>query len=197
MEMLTSQCLVWVSHSSEAVSEGVSVLPVPSKIVLTHIEKYNMQPIILPLLFIPPVFSCKAASTCDLKTKEMTNLWRISADPPSYFFGTRHVPYTRVWPGISEQAKKAFQSADQVYLETVDVVDDGYDRLESKNCNLLPSNKKLTEILSPELMRRLRDYLGWLRTEMPSWSTPWQKILGLNYDALTKDWERMRPQWLR
>ena len=49
------------------------------------------------------------ATNCSLKTKEgKTFLWRIDTQPPSYFFGTIHVPYTRVWNDISHNAKKAF-----------------------------------------------------------------------------------------
>ena len=147
-----------------------------------------MLPFILPLFLISPVFSTES---CELERKVLTNLWRITSDPPSYFFGTIHVPYTRVWPAISEQAKGAFQSADKLYLET-DLASD-----ELKKCSILPSNKKLADMLSPELMRRLRDHLDWLRTEMPSWLTLQQQFSGLNYDALTYNWERMRPQWLR
>ena len=147
-----------------------------------------MLPIFPLLLLVSPVFS---TDSCDPETKVLTNLWRVSADPPSYFFGTIHVPYTLVWDGISEQAKGAFQSADQVYLE---LVGDGF---VTETCELLPSNKKLADILSPELMRRLRDHMDWLRTEMPSWLTPQQKRSGLSYDALTEEWERMRPWWLR
>ena len=34
--------------------------------------------------------------------------------PPSYFFGTIHVPYTRVWDAVSTNTKKAFHAADKV-----------------------------------------------------------------------------------
>ena len=147
-----------------------------------------MLPFILPLFLISPVFSTES---CELDRKVLTNLWRITSDPPSYFFGTIHVPYTRVWPAISEQAKGAFQSADQVYLESVG---DGF---VTKTCQLLPFNKSLVDMLSPDLMRRLQDHLDWLRTEMPSWLTPQQKMFGVNYDLLTRNWKRKRPQWLR
>ena len=142
-----------------------------------------MLPFILLLLLISPVFSTES---CDLETKELTNLWKVSSHtgPVSYFFGTIHLPYTRVWQGISEQAKSAFQWADQVYLERAG------DDYQMETCRLLPDNKTLPDMLSPELMRRLRDHMGWLRTEMPSW-------FGYEDDALTNNWERQRPQWLR
>ena len=148
-----------------------------------------MLPVILPLLLSSPVVS---SESCDLETKVQTNLWRITSDPPSYFFGTMHVDYTRVWPGVSEQAKSAYQSADQVYWEG------GSEESEEKKiCRLLPDNMKLEEVLSPELMRRLRDHMDWLRSEMPSWLTPMLKNFGINFDVLTENWERKRPQWLR
>ena len=72
------------------------------------------------LLLIFPI-TCSNETTkvtnCDGGDRGTTNLWKISTDPPSYFFGTVHVPATRVWPGISEQAKSAFQSADKTYFE--------------------------------------------------------------------------------
>jgi hypothetical protein len=42
-----------------------------------------------------------------------TFLWRIATSPPSYFFGTIHVPYTRVWGAVAANAKKAFQQSDK------------------------------------------------------------------------------------
>ena len=138
-----------------------------------------MLPFILPLFLFSPVSS---TATCHLESKVLTNLWKVSGDsgPPSYFFGTVHLPYTRVWQGISEQAKTAFQWADHVYLETVEDFD-------IETCVFIPDNKRLADILSPELMSKLRGYVGWLSTEMPSWLSLIQKI----------DWERWRPQHLR
>lgn len=36
-------------------------------------------------------------------------LWKIQSKPPSYFFGTIHVPYTRVWDAVPRNAKQAFK----------------------------------------------------------------------------------------
>ena len=44
-------------------------------------------------------------------------LWQIddgNQGPPSYFFGTIHVPYTRVWDAIPNNTKAAFEAASQV-----------------------------------------------------------------------------------
>ena len=49
-------------------------------------------------------------NNCTLDVREdKTFLWRIDTQPPSYFFGTIHVPYTRVWDAVSDNAKKAFK----------------------------------------------------------------------------------------
>ena len=45
-------------------------------------------------------------------------LWQIEGAKgvPSYFFGTIHVPYTRVWDAIPNNTKAAFDAASQVNL---------------------------------------------------------------------------------
>ena len=45
-----------------------------------------------------------------MKKKKKTSFFQ----PPSYFFGTIHVPYTRVWDAVSTNTKKAFHAADKV-----------------------------------------------------------------------------------
>ena len=44
-------------------------------------------------------------------------LWKIKTNPPSYIFGTLHVPYVLVWDGIPQNVKQAFHEAQNVYLE--------------------------------------------------------------------------------
>ncbi|KAA0202511.1 hypothetical protein HAZT_HAZT009286 [Hyalella azteca] len=41
----------------------------------------------------------------------------VKQDPPSYFFGTIHVPYTRVWEHVPYNTKKAFEMSDNVMFE--------------------------------------------------------------------------------
>ena len=57
------------------------------------------------------------ANKCEGGSRETTNLWRIKTEPPSFFFGTLHVPSARVWDAISQDAKSAFQSANKTYFE--------------------------------------------------------------------------------
>ena len=70
------------------------------------------------LVLITPTTSFnKSVTECEGGIREWTNLWRIQTEPPSFFFGTIHVPYTEVWPGISQKAKSAFQLAEKTYFE--------------------------------------------------------------------------------
>ena len=52
--------------------------------------------------------------------EDETFLWRIDTQPPSYFFGTIHVPYTRVWDAVSDNAKKAFKV--RILLDRTDII---------------------------------------------------------------------------
>ena len=70
-------------------------------------------------------------------------LWRIDSLPPSYLFGTIHVPYTLVWDSVSEDAKRAFNSANQVYLE-LDLSDKEAQLVES--CQLLPQGQNISQV---------------------------------------------------
>ena len=44
-------------------------------------------------------------------------LWRVESNPPSYFFGTIHVPYIIVWDAIPNNVKDAFSASRNVYFE--------------------------------------------------------------------------------
>ena len=56
-------------------------------------------------------------SHCSTEDRKLTNLWRVNTSPPSYLFGTIHVPYSLVWEGIANNSKTAFLLADKVYFE--------------------------------------------------------------------------------
>jgi len=133
-----------------------------------------------------------------LDTKEgKTFLWRIDTQPPSYFFGTIHVPYTRVWSHISSNAKKAFKASDQVYFE-LDLTNP-YTIASLTSCQLLPRGLNLSQVLPPNIYLRLREHLGWVRDQMQDWMTEDQAGRGLYadylYNAITGNWERKRPVW--
>ncbi|KAM6303168.1 metalloprotease TIKI1 [Podargus strigoides] len=125
-------------------------------------------------------------------------LWTIKRDPPSYFFGTIHVPYTRVWDFIPENSKKAFQQSHIVYFE-LDLTDP-YTISALTSCQLLPQGENLQDVLPRDIYCRLKQHLEYVKLMMPSWMTPDQRGKGLYADylfnAIAGNWERKRPVWV-
>jgi uncharacterized protein YbaP (TraB family) len=122
----------------------------------------------------------------------------IKRSPPSYFFGTIHVPYTRVWDSIPDRVKVAFQTSDSVFFE-LDLMD-AYTVSTLSNCQMLPRGMKLMDVLPGDLYKRLKRHLDYVRVMLPSWMTPDQRARGLYaeylYNAITGNWERKRPVWV-
>lgn len=125
-------------------------------------------------------------------------LWTIKRDPPSYFYGTIHVPYTRVWDFIPENSKQAFQESNIVYFE-LDLTDP-YTISALTSCQLLPQGENLQDVLPRDIYRRLKQHLEYVKLMMPSWMTPDQRGKGLYADylfnAIAGNWERKRPVWV-
>ncbi|XP_062845077.1 metalloprotease TIKI1 isoform X2 [Trichomycterus rosablanca] len=144
---------------------------------------------------------CSARETCDLNRKQSelnSFLWTIKRDPPSYFYGTIHVPYTRVWDYIPENSKKAFQESNIVYFE-LDLTDP-YTISALTRCQMLPQGENLQDVLPRDIYRRLKRHLEYVKLMMPSWMTPDQRGKGLYADylfnAIAGNWERKRPVWV-
>ncbi|XP_071439062.1 metalloprotease TIKI1-like [Hetaerina americana] len=125
-------------------------------------------------------------------------LWGVRRQPPSYFFGTIHVPYTRVWDFIPENTKQAFQESEKVYFE-LDLTD-GKTLSALRRCQLIPRGRKLSDILPDKLLHRLKSHLEYVRRMMPRWMTSDQRDRGLYadylYATITGNWERKRPVWV-
>ncbi|XP_042643948.1 metalloprotease TIKI1 isoform X2 [Tyto alba] len=141
------------------------------------------------------------AGGCPLhgKQSELNSfLWTIKREPPSYFFGTIHVPYARVWDFIPENSKKAFQQSHIVYFE-LDLTDP-YTISALTSCQLLPQGENLQDVLPHDIYRRLKQHLEYVKLMMPSWMTPDQRGKGLYADylfnAIAGNWERKRPVWV-
>ncbi|XP_054666365.1 metalloprotease TIKI1-like isoform X2 [Grus americana] len=141
------------------------------------------------------------AGACPLRGKQSelnSFLWTIKRDPPSYFFGTIHVPYTRVWDFIPENSKKAFQQSHIVYFE-LDLTDP-YTISALTSCQLLPQGENLQDVLPRDIYHRLKRHLEYVKLMMPSWMTPDQRGKGLYADylfnAIAGNWERKRPVWV-
>ncbi|KAK8769481.1 hypothetical protein V5799_014055 [Amblyomma americanum] len=145
-----------------------------------------------------PASKHRNQASCDTSGGIRSFLWSTRSEPPSYFFGTIHVPYTRVWDHVPENAKRAFGNADSVVFE-LDLLDPGALGALA-NCQLLPEGRSLADVLPPELLARLRRHLEYVRAKMSSWMTADQRGRGLYADylfhAITGDWERKRPIWV-
>lgn len=128
-------------------------------------------------------------------------LWRVKRappHPPSYLFGTIHVPYTRVWDFIPDRSKQAFHSSHNVFFE-LDLTDPlTISKLTS--CQLLPHGENLQTLLPRDLYRRLKRHLDYVKHMMPYWMTADQRGRGLYADylfnAIAGNWERKRPVWV-
>ena len=165
-----------------------------------------------------PAIREQPACLCTEEQKSLTNLWRINTRPPSYLFGTIHVPYSLVWDEIANNSKTAFLLADKVYFE-LDLTNTTeetkgsikvyflslfsylHQESDGSDCQELPDSLTISEVLSPDLNQRLVAHLAWVREEMASWLTEDQRDLGLNstfvFSALTEGWDKKRPLWLR
>uniref|UniRef100_G1L5G7 Metalloprotease TIKI n=2 Tax=Ailuropoda melanoleuca TaxID=9646 RepID=G1L5G7_AILME len=125
-------------------------------------------------------------------------LWTIKRDPPSYFFGTIHVPYTRVWDFIPDNSKEAFQQSSIVYFE-LDLTNP-YTITALARCQMLPQGENLQDVLPRDIYCRLKRHLEYVKLMMPSWMTPDQRGKGLYADylfnAIAGNWERKRPIWI-
>uniref|UniRef100_A0A2K6RT96 Metalloprotease TIKI n=1 Tax=Rhinopithecus roxellana TaxID=61622 RepID=A0A2K6RT96_RHIRO len=141
------------------------------------------------------------AANCELKPQQSelnSFLWTIKRDPPSYFFGTIHVPYTRVWDFIPDNSKEAFLQSNIVYFE-LDLTDP-YTISALTSCQMLPQGKNLQDVLPRDIYCRLKRHLEYVKLMMPLWMTPDQRGKGLYADylfnAIAGNWERKRPVWV-
>ena len=81
----------------------------------------------------------KGQSTEEISVDKSSYLWKINSTPPSYLFGTIHIPYTLVWDSVSEDVKTAFNSARQAYFELGEEDPD-------MSCIMLPAGQKISQV---------------------------------------------------
>ncbi|CAH8661181.1 unnamed protein product [Heterobilharzia americana] len=124
-----------------------------------------------------------------------TFLWEISTKPISYLFGTLHVAYTHVWSQVDPVVKDSFAQSDIVYFE-LDLTNP-VTLSELSDCQVLPKNETIANLLKPDLIVRLDRYLSNLRYMIDSWIEPEKKVYASYlYETLTRDWKEKRPIWL-
>ena len=108
-------------------------------------------------------------------------MWTLDRDPPSYFFGTIHVPYTRVWDYIPLSTKNAFRYSENVYLE-LDLTDSST-ATALATCQLLPERKTIDEFVPNRLYRRLTRYMDYIRRKIPDWMGDEKNSVNAGYRA--------------
>lgn len=94
-------------------------------------------------------------------------LWKIDVSPPVYLFGTMHVPYTKLWQHIPDNAKVAFSSSHDLCVELRLTDSNTVDELAK--CQRLPRGSKLDDVLSPGVKSRIANYLERIRQLLPNW----------------------------
>ena len=94
-------------------------------------------------------------------------LWKIEASPPIYLFGTMHVPYTKLWQHIPDNTKVAFSSSEDLCVELR--LSDSNTVSELAQCQRLPKDTSIDELLSTEVRTRIKKYLERIRHLLPNW----------------------------
>ena len=132
------------------------------------------------------------------KEEKKSFLWRVESNPPSYFFGTIHVPYVRVWDAIPQNAKQAFAASKRVFFELDLTKANTITALGA--CQSLPRHRHLSQEIPSELFARLKIHMEYIKKVIPTWITPDQQKKGLDaqylFSAITANWERKRPIWV-
>jgi uncharacterized protein YbaP (TraB family) len=127
----------------------------------------------------------------------------VEVTPPVYLFGTLHLPYNSVWDTIPENVKRAFSSSRDVLLELQ--LSSSETTRHLVECQMLPNDQDIAEILHPELVKRVDNYLRRIRTRLPNWlsessrSTLIRGGVSLSekfFRDVTYNWRRKRPVWI-
>ena len=123
-------------------------------------------------------------------------LWEIEGDPPSYIFGTIHVPYIMLWDTIPKNTMRAFNNTQSLFLE-LDMSEDTLLALHS--CQQLPNNQTVSEVLPYDIYLKFIAYMKQVYAKIGKWLTTSQKTQGLTADIifnlLFDGWESRRPIW--
>ena len=130
------------------------------------------------------------------KSQEKNYLWEIEGNPPSYLFGTMHVPFSLVWDTIPENTMNAFNKTQSLYLE-FDANEEN--QLAMNSCQQLPNNQTVSDILPHDMYLRLISGMEYVRAKFEEWLTISQKNQGWTADKVFKmhfnGWETRQPIW--
>ena len=130
------------------------------------------------------------------KSHEKNYLWEIEGSPPSYLFGTMHVPYTLLWDAIPENTMRAFNNTQSLYLE---FEFNEANTLAMRSCQKLPNNQTVSDILPHDIYLRLSSGMEYIHAKIEQWLTISQKNQGWTADKVFKmhfnGWETRQPIW--
>ena len=123
-------------------------------------------------------------------------LWEIEGNPPSYIFGTIHVPYIMLWDAIPKNTMQAFDNTQSLFLE-LDMSEETLLALHS--CQQLPNNQTVSEVLPYDIYLKFIAYMEQVYGKIGKWLTTSQRNQGLTSDIifnlLFDGWESRRPIW--
>ena len=120
-------------------------------------------------------------------------MWRIESIPPSYLFGTIHVPYEEVWNDIPFYVKNAFEASQKVYTE----IELTKNLTVLQSCQLLPNNIALKSVIPSELYDKLHNLIDKIKSEFPSWLPEYKKPYADEiFTAILGPWQRKKPLWV-
>ena len=130
-------------------------------------------------------------------TSKGSFLWEIGTKPPSYLFGTVHVPYTTVWDDIPQNAKDAFHHAAKIYVEL--------DHTDKKTmstiaaCQYFPNENDLSPILPSDLYDMVHNHLKFAQQEVVDRVYNSIRLFSYalqNFSTAIENWENKRPIWV-
>ena len=165
---------------------------------------YFMFGVFLLLCYIhfPSSFACIIDKTTSKETSSVKGtasfLWIIEANPPSYLFGTMHVPYVLVLDAIPDIVMEAFNNSQKFYSEVNnDIPENGAE----DSCGLLlPNNQMVSDILPTNVYDKLQSYIEYLKDKIVSWQMDNKNTKRLSPDNIRKklfpNWKRTKIVWL-
>ncbi len=119
-------------------------------------------------------------------------LWEIGTKPPSYLFGTIHVPYTTVWDDIPQNAKDAFHHAAKIYFEL-----DTTDKKTMTTITACQYFSNENDLLPSDLYNMVENHLELVRREVAqrAYKSYFSNAIQ-TFSTTTENWKNKRPIWV-
>ena len=111
--------------------------------------------------------------------------------------------YESIWDAIPDNVKRAFSGSRDVLLELK--LSSRETSMSLMECQLLPGDTDITEVLPLALVKRIDSYLRRIRGKLPSWLNDNSRSTLLRggqsasedfFADVTRNWKRKRPIWV-